>query len=661
MSPTLVTISRRVAGMSTEMQRASRQSVNMANKFGKNMMGMADKIVKTTAKFVALGAVVGAGIIFKVGIDGLKELDEAAAKVKSIALGDLEKKDIKTGLLKSSNKTGVGVEELANTQYDAISSGVKSKDSLAASLISAKLAKAGFTDSNSALKVLMASMNVYGLTGSKSMQLIADKMMVVQNLGVITVAEMAESMGSVTPIAQAAGASLNELDAGMIALTKNGIKADEAAVELKGIFTTILKPSKEAADMAASLGLNFNAAALKSQGFAKFMDNVKKKTGGSTEKMAMLFGNVRALTGALVLSGVGAKDFAGGLKALEKSSGATDEAFNIMQNTIGSKMDKFKNRFKNTCTSIVDTQSGTMGKIADRMGQWLIDNEANIEKWVDNIGKAIVKIYDHIKKVIDFVIEHKTTIENFLIVFGSFYIAVKAVMALKVAFIALKSIIVLTSGAMALTPFGIAVIAIGLLVAAGVLLWKNWDTISVKLDNFAFGVKNAFSNVGTFVGNIFKDIANGFIDNINKMIALINLLPGFKINAIGKFEMGDYASLTRPKGTSASRSYDALANRKETTSTGIAIKKASRISQYASGASYSNAGLALINEKGGEIRKLSSGETIIPADKSKKLIDKTSGGNTFVINFTGNVGDDDFFDKAGNRIVGKIISALGNM
>ncbi|MCB2310651.1 phage tail tape measure protein [Clostridium tagluense] len=183
MSPKLVGVSAKVKDMSKEMQRASAQSANMANKLGKNMMGMADKIVKTTAKFVALGAVATAGIIFKVGIDGLKELDEASAKVKSIARAALEKKNIKVGLLKTSNATGIKTGELGDTQYNAISSGVKPNESLMAAVTSAKLGKAGFTDSNSALKVLMSTMNVYGLTGTAAMQKISDKMLIVQNLG----------------------------------------------------------------------------------------------------------------------------------------------------------------------------------------------------------------------------------------------------------------------------------------------------------------------------------------------------------------------------------------------------------------------------------------------------------------------------------------------
>lgn len=528
MSPKLFGVSKNVTGMSKEMKRAAAQSSAMANKFGKNMMSMGDKIVKTAAKFVAFGAIAAAGIIFKVGIDGLKELDGAAAKVKSIAQGALEKKNIKVGLLKTSNATGIKTGELGDTQYNAISSGVKPNASLEAAVVSAKLAKAGFTDSNSALKVLMATMNVYGKTGTKAMESISDKMLVVQNLGVITVAEMAESMGSVTPVAQAAGASIDELDAGMIALTKNGIKADEASVQLKGIFTSIIKPSSEAAKEAKKLGINFSAAGLKSKGFAKFMAEVKQKTGGSTEKMAKLFGNVRALTGSLVLSGVGFKDFNSGLAAVKNSSGATESAFKIMENTIGGKMEKLKNRFKNACTSIVDTQSGTLGKIADSIGKWIVDNEGNIQKWTDNVGKAMVKIFDNIKKVIDFIIEHRTAIANFGIAFMSFYVAIKAVLAFSAALKALGVIAAATDGLLKMTTIGWIVIAVAAVIFAGIMLYKNWDKIKAAAISLWNKTKEVFSGIWESISSTFtniwttiKDVSTGIWNTITGIFTAI--------------------------------------------------------------------------------------------------------------------------------------------
>lgn len=86
------------------------------------------------------------------------------------------------------------------------------------------------------------------------------------------------------------------------------------------------------------------------------------------------------------------------------------------------------------------------------------------------------------------------------------------------------------------------------------------------------------------------------------------------------------------------------------------------IPALASGTPYSPSGLALINEKGGELRRLSSGETIIPADKSKQLIDKANlGGHVFNINFNGCIGEEEFFNKASNNLIEQLKVTLANV
>ena len=504
MSGGILKVSKNVSGMTSQMKRASQQSATFANNAKKNFEKVGDKVVKLGAAM----AVLAAGFIIKVGFEGMKELDAAAAKVKSIAMGTLEKKDIKTGLLKTSSDTGISTTELGDTQYNAISSGVSSKNSLDAAVISAKLAKAGFTDSNSALKVLMATMNVYGLTGSAAMSKISDKMLVVQNLGVITVAEMAESMGSVTPVAQAAGASIDELDAGMISLTKNGIKAEEASVQMKGIFTSIIKPSTSAAKEAKALGINFSAAGLKSKGFAKFMAEVKEKTGGSTEKMAKLFGNVRALTGALVLSGAGFDDFNTGLVAVKNSSGMTDKAFKIMADTLGGRIDKLKNRVKNIATGIMDNTGGKLTEMVSKITNKLTELETNgsIQKFVDKAVVIVQKLFDAISKIFAFLVEHKEAIENIAIAFASFYVAIKIMKVLKGVILGIQIAMGLLNGTLALTPLGWILIAIAAVIFVGIMLYKNWDKIKAASIILWKTVKTAFSGMWKSITSICTSI-----------------------------------------------------------------------------------------------------------------------------------------------------------
>ena len=246
--------------------------------------------------------------------------------------------------------------------------------------------------------------------------------------------------------------------------------------------------------------------------------------------------------------------------------------------------------------SLLDTLKGKIKQVADQFQKWQEDGT------IERIGKAATdgfnKIIEVVKKTVKFLVDHKTLIENVVIIYSSFYAAIKIMKVLKGIIFGVQIAMAILNGTLVLTPLGWMVIAIGAVIAAGVLLWKNWDVVKEKADTFGFGLKNAFSNVGTFVGNIFKGMANDFIDSINDMISLLNKLPGVKINAIKKYEMGEYASLKRPSGDSASRSYEAMAQSQSAKLTSAKIKKAHSIPQNALGTQYSYGGTTLVGEHG---------------------------------------------------------------
>ncbi|CAM2840691.1 phage tail tape measure protein [Clostridium sporogenes] len=504
MSGGLLKINKNLQGMTKETKRASQQTINFVNKTTKGFEKAGDKIVKLGAGLATLAG----GLIVKTGVQGLGELDEGARKVKSIAQGSLELKNIQQGLLKTSNDTGIAVKELADTQYNAISSGVKASESIQAAVTSAKLAKAGFTDSNSSLKILTSTMNVYGLTGQKAMQSISDKMLVTQNLGVTTVAELAESMGSLTPVAKSAGASIDELLAGMASLTKNGLKTDEAVTALKGVFTSVIKPSEEASKTAKQLGIDFSASALKSKGFAKFLEEIKVKTGGNTETMGKLFGNVRALSGALVLTGKGFGDFNTALGEMGKSAGLTDKAFDIMNNSLLGKFEKLKTRLTNISTQIMLGTGGHFGvlitNVTEQLKQW--QEDGTIDNIANKVADGFMKMHDVLSDVFSFIAEHKDAIANFAIGFASLYGAIKTINTLKTTLAGLKGVATIVDGALKISAFGWIGLAIAGVIAVGLLLWKNWDSIKEVAVSLWTTISTVFTNIWTSVTTVFTNI-----------------------------------------------------------------------------------------------------------------------------------------------------------
>jgi len=103
------------------------------------------------------------------------------------------------------------------------------------------------------------------------------------------------------------------------------------------------------------------------------------------------------------------------------------------------------------------------------------------------------------------------------------------------------------------SPITLTILAIGALIAIGVLLWKNWDTVSAKAKQVFQGIKDFIGDIVDGIGNSMKKMANGVIDALNFLIKGANKLQfdipdwvpllggkkfGLNIPMIPKFDVG---------------------------------------------------------------------------------------------------------------------------
>lgn len=235
---------------------------------------------------------------------------------------------------------GGDVQTQARALYQIISAGA-SDAATANNILTAsnKLAAGGVTDVLTAADGLTSVLNAYGdkVAGATA---VSDAMFVAMKGGKTTIAELSSNLGAVAPLAAQMGISFDELTATTAALTKGGVSTSVAMTGLRAILATIAKPSKEATDLAAELGIEFNSAGLKAKGLAGFMEELKAKTGGSSDAMATLFGGVEALVPALALSGKAGQDLAAILGQMTNKAGATNEAADKMAKTFAFQFGK---------------------------------------------------------------------------------------------------------------------------------------------------------------------------------------------------------------------------------------------------------------------------------------------------------------------------------
>lgn len=329
-----------VSGLSdklTEHERIQKRTAKSIEQTGSKISGLSDKMALLSAPILAAAT---AG--FKLHSDFANGIAKISTLVDTTVVSMQKVSD---EIRAVSDETGAGVADLSESVYQAISAGVDAAHAVGFVKDMTIAAKAGFTDTTTAVNGVTTVLNAYGKSAEEATA-VTDQMLLAQNFGKTSFGEMAQSMGNVIPIAAQLNVSTQELFGSIAVLTKNGIRTSEAITGLKAAYSNILKPSAEAAKLAQSLGLEFNAAHLQSVGWVKFLDEVKWATGGDAQQMAQLFGSVEGLNSILVLTGKGAGDFDKVMDQMAQSAGMTREAYEKML-TPSEQMQIAMNQLKN--------------------------------------------------------------------------------------------------------------------------------------------------------------------------------------------------------------------------------------------------------------------------------------------------------------------------
>lgn len=328
----------RVGIDSRDMERGARQGEQALNRLG-NRAKKTDKELDGLSKGASALGKAFAGLVAGIGVVSVLQQATSAALGFGKGVSEIstlidpvtfDMESLTTALREQAVTFGSLPTEQAAAGYAIVSAGASSAaEAIDILSVANQLAVGGVTDVATAADGLTSVLNAYGDKIADATAA-SDALFVGVRAGKTTIAELSGSLGKVAPLAARAGVSFDELVAAVSALTKGGIQTTEAVTGVRAIMASVVKPTKEASELAADLGLSFNSAALEAKGFAGFMDEVVAKTGGSSDQLAVLFGGVEALVPAMALAGQAGADFASIMEQMGQKTGATAEAFKRM-------------------------------------------------------------------------------------------------------------------------------------------------------------------------------------------------------------------------------------------------------------------------------------------------------------------------------------------
>lgn len=250
-----------------------------------------------------------------------------------------------------SDRFGTSTADTTEAIYQTLSNQVKMGGSNIEQFIADanKLAAVTVTSSVNAVNLLSSALNAYGKTAGDANEVSASMFKLIE-LGRVRVDEIANSIGGLYAISARLRVPLDEVNAAISAMTKQGVTAANAQTYLKNILNSLLKPSENMKKVFESWGVASGEAALdtfKLLGVLEKMDAIVQK--GGLEEVAADLKNLRSITGVALLSGSGLEMLKQDSEGFLKSSGEYASKVKIAYESAGKELQiqfqKIKNFF----------------------------------------------------------------------------------------------------------------------------------------------------------------------------------------------------------------------------------------------------------------------------------------------------------------------------
>lgn len=281
--------------MGDDLEKSSESAKTLSSE----MMSMEKSLNTAGMTMTAMGAAGTA--FFGLATKSSMDFTSAMANVNSIArLSESELGALSNSILDLSTQFGSMPTDLAEGLYDIIGSGFEASEAMDILTASTAAAGAGLTTTATATAAITAVLNAYGMSAEEAGN-VSDILFKVMDSGVITFEELAGSLGRTLPIAASLGVELEELGAAYAALTLVGISPSEAETGIAAIMQAAISPTEALTAAVQAYGYESAEAMIQTEGFAGFLEFLRRETNGSSSEMAQFLPSVRALNAAMAL------------------------------------------------------------------------------------------------------------------------------------------------------------------------------------------------------------------------------------------------------------------------------------------------------------------------------------------------------------------------
>jgi len=349
----------------------TRQNVGL---FGGSLKGAVGSIGRFAGGLgLAVGGVAAIGGAITGAVRTINTFEKSLANVFTLLSQD-DLKQFQDELTRGSReviaKYGLDIENVNKALFDTISAGIPAGEAVEFLNEAARLSIGGVTDLSTATDGLTSVLNAFRLDTSET-TVVADAFFSAQKAGKTTVEELSNEIGKVSPIANAAGVSFQELLAATAALTLGGLSTAEATTAIQGTLNALIKPSKEAEVALRALGVPVGLVEVRAKGFTASLAALNKVVKENPDEIAKAIPNIRGLTGVLALSEEGFDAYSEILQQVNEDIGENSSlsaAFAIQQATVEQQVARLGGAYDGFIISLNEGSgiiSSTIGSITE--------------------------------------------------------------------------------------------------------------------------------------------------------------------------------------------------------------------------------------------------------------------------------------------------------
>ncbi|MBU9832496.1 phage tail tape measure protein [Rahnella sp. FC061912-K] len=318
--------------------------------------------------------------------------------------------------------------------------------------------------------------------------------------------ELGEAMKYVAPIAQAAGASIEDTTAMLGVLADNGIKGSMAGTGASAMFSRLQAPTGQSPAALKELGISTRDKKGNMLPVQKILTDInasfkrnKLGTAQQAEYLKVIFGE-EAMKGAVKLvEAAGNGRLTEKKTALENSRGSAASVAKVQTDNLDGDLKNMQSAFEDLQIETFDKQDSSLRKLTQSATDWL----GNVGKWV----KANPKLTGTIVK-------SALAVTSLVVGLGVLGVVVGPVVkGLGYIGMALKGVgtALLWMGRAAMANPLLAVVA--LIAMAAIYIWANWSTLEPKFkkmwDAIAAWTTEAWATITDWLTGTWNSIVAG--------------------------------------------------------------------------------------------------------------------------------------------------------